>query len=759
MISVKLFSSLIISISLITAAWGDESALGDLDSLDLEAIENLESSAISPPDDDFSLNFSDKATADAPSDLSLDLEDVGGESLDTLSELDSFDGMGSDELGDLKSDIGVELSLDEMEKNPQEKLKSELERLEEKKAFKTVPPSEDRKVLNSPFLIEGRGEKISASVGIAEKELLEIVKYLEGKIPPSEWNEIKGKKNLQRYVVQEGDWLWKISENFFGTGFYYSKIWSLNPYITNPHEITPGMILEFDTGDSLDPPSVTISKFEASEGQTPGPLLANGSGSKFNFSEFGDQVTPPWIDEREKLIKQGVYFQYSTDASYEDLQEVGQETLNSEYKKYEPPRSEILVEMPPDFEKNLEFDPEKRYIRGFKEGFFLNTFITTNIVQDFGFIAASTDENVFLQRFDRVFLDIDSSVTVRVGDKFSIYSPDGEVSHALSDRSGHRYTILAQVEILGARNDLWEAKIIEVSDLVQRGDRITVYTPKIDKIFRTFSKRIIEAALIENFSDGKLNCALGDVVYLDRGRLDGVELGTVFELFSFVDQGTGRRIVEDPAHKIGEVTVITLTDNFATALISNSSDVIEIGTLAISKSSENAARDVKGSKEVSVIEGNGASLGLEELDVELNFDDMAKDILDQADKIELTEDEIAELERKERKNSVIEEHEQDLARLQKLESDILSTEDRLNEAKNDEDKLLEQLKLDKVEKTIQDPDPNALESVDDIEDEVGLKYLEENLNEKENPYGLTKFDLEEIDELLNSEIPQASGLE
>ena len=48
-------------------------------------------------------------------------------------------------------------------------------------------------------------------------------------------------------------------------------------------------------------------------------------------------------------------------------------------------------------------------------------------------------------------------------------------------------------------------------------------------------------------------------------------------------------------------------------------------------------------------------------------------------------------------------------------------------------------------------DPNAFESLNDIEGEVGLKFLDEDLNAKENPYGLTEFDLEEIDELLNTD--------
>jgi len=54
------------------------------------------------------------------------------------------------------------------------------------------------------------------------------------------------------------------------------------------------------------------------------------------------------------------------------------------------------------------------------------------------------------------------------------------------------------------------------------------------------------------------------------------------------------------------------------------------------------------------------------------------------------------------------------------------------------------------EKKIKDPDPNSFESVNEIERDVGRKYMDEDINNKENPYGLTEFDLEEIDEMLNT---------
>ena len=75
----------------------------------------------------------------------------------------------------------------------------------------------------------------------------------------------------------------------------------------------------------------------------------------------------------------------------------------------------------------------------------------------------------------------------------------------------------------------------------------------------------------------------------------------------------------------------------------------------------------------------------------------------------------------------------------------------LNEKKIDEDEYLQNLDLEALENNVDKLDPNALENVNEFEVNNGKKFAEQDLNEKENPYGLTEYDLEEIDELLNTE--------
>lgn len=586
-------------------------------------------------------------------------------------------------------------------------------------------------------------KSLTFDAGNEEKNLLEVAKLIGKKITPKEWDDISVKAKLEKYEVQKGEYLWKISQKLFGSGFYYSKIWALNPQITNPHEIEPGTILSFDTGTADALPNVQVGEFTEDEF-----IPSKGGGA---YTSVSEKDRPGWLQERKKLIDQGVYFQFASEETYEDLERLEKQQKNTEYEKYDPPMSEIKISEPGEQYDDSGFDKTSKIVFNYKEGFFLNTFVTTNVLQDLGEIKATPKEAVFIHKHDTIYVNFDKAAKVKPGDMFTVYTSGGEVKHIISDRSGFVYTTTAQIRAVKKIDDVWECIVVEQSGIVQRRDRITVYTPRIGKIAKTYSKRSVEAAIIGSYRESLTGIAYGDVVYLDRGRADGVELGNIFAVYSFVDRGTQRKITPSPTYKVGELTVINITDNFATALVTASSNEINLGSIAITKTQEDAARDLRLKskdklKDVKKVEGKA----LDELDVELNLDDVSQDILNKADKIQLTEDELEELERQERDKSVIKDSERDVKELDRLEGEIKDAEKSLNESKVDEDKFLEQSSLDEHEKKAKQPDPNAFESINEIEQDIGRKYLDEDINNKENPYGLTEFDLEEVDELLNT---------
>ena len=59
------------------------------------------------------------------------------------------------------------------------------------------------------------------------------------------------------YVVQTGDTLWDIAKRFMNSPYYWPKIWERNTFVTNPHRIYPGDVL------NLYPASEKLSPLEA----------------------------------------------------------------------------------------------------------------------------------------------------------------------------------------------------------------------------------------------------------------------------------------------------------------------------------------------------------------------------------------------------------------------------------------------------------------------------------------------------------------
>ncbi len=82
--------------------------------------------------------------------------------------------------------------------------------------------------------------------------------------PESEATEIRDEANppqvSENHIVQKGDTLWDLCNKYLNSPWYWPKIWSYNPQITNPHWIYPGNELRFYPGDENAPTPVAVSK-------------------------------------------------------------------------------------------------------------------------------------------------------------------------------------------------------------------------------------------------------------------------------------------------------------------------------------------------------------------------------------------------------------------------------------------------------------------------------------------------------------------
>jgi hypothetical protein len=62
----------------------------------------------------------------------------------------------------------------------------------------------------------------------------------------------------EEYIVERGDTLFDICDQFLGEPGYWPKLWSYNPEVRNPHFIYPGTKLKFYPGDEELPPFLRV---------------------------------------------------------------------------------------------------------------------------------------------------------------------------------------------------------------------------------------------------------------------------------------------------------------------------------------------------------------------------------------------------------------------------------------------------------------------------------------------------------------------
>lgn len=77
------------------------------------------------------------------------------------------------------------------------------------------------------------------------------------------------------HVVEKGDTLWDICEKYYGDSDLWPKLWQMNPFVTNPHLLTPGDVITLFDQDVIKPINVkkeealTVKKEEAPEKAVP----------------------------------------------------------------------------------------------------------------------------------------------------------------------------------------------------------------------------------------------------------------------------------------------------------------------------------------------------------------------------------------------------------------------------------------------------------------------------------------------------------
>lgn len=333
------------------------------------------------------------------------------------------------------------------------------------------------------------------------------------------------------YVVKKGDTLWGIAKSLLNDPVLWPQILERNPFITDPNRIFPG--------DTL-----------AIPGQEPAPQ-----------AQVPVAETPKLEPPKEAPPKEA------------PPMEAPEEEVKAPAPARPPAAPEAILAplppVPPATQMAIACSPVL-----LDEG--------SVDAAGFGSIIRSTDNRLMLSMEDSVYVGLDRDQVPKVGDRLAVIRPGARVSHPWQGTVvGRTLSTLGVLEVTEVRDKTVRARIAYSCEAMAIGDRVgpLVLAPfPEDKIPQPASRQV-EGFIVDSVRSLE-HLGLQTTVFLDVGKDKGISPGDVFAIYRPSSPAAGPetgQLFPIMPDRLGEATVIRVTDTNSTAVITASGREIHAG--------------------------------------------------------------------------------------------------------------------------------------------------------------------------------------
>jgi LysM domain len=341
------------------------------------------------------------------------------------------------------------------------------------------------------------------------------------------------------YTVRPGDTLWDLSGRFLNNPWYWPKVWSFNPELTNPHWIEPGNVLKFYPSQEEAPTRVE-------------PVAAGAPAAPATVDEPTDVEAP---QELESLSRADM----KAPVSVEDQDEVA---VVGPYKVgYVAPKT-IMIRR--------------------------DSFVTPTQLEESGTIVAAFEEKLMLTTSDRAYARFKGEPPNKLGESYLVYKTLREIHHPLSgELLGYQTRVLGSAVVVAKDPTAVTLVITNSIDEIERG---ALLGPWAEQTFRPVKARPaaldLDGRIVGTRQEVVTQIAEQNVVFIDKGKVDGVEEGNVFQVIRSGDPYglplTKAHLSQPndpslPPEVMGELMVIDVKETTSSALVMKSRRELLIG--------------------------------------------------------------------------------------------------------------------------------------------------------------------------------------
>jgi len=243
----------------------------------------------------------------------------------------------------------------------------------------------------------------------------------------------------------------------------------------------------------------------------------------------------------------------------------------------EPGEGKVVV-LTPEVKKEEEPAPKPRPSHSSSQ-MKRKGFISKNGLKASGEIIKAKENAILLGNGDRVFISLKDKTGLSTGERFTIFRKSSLVKHPVTGkRMGYIIDILGTL-VVTDNSGVVEARIDRSFKEIEVGAKLMPLKEVVSEVALTPAQAGLGGYIIAT-GEERQDLSKGDIVYIDKGKKDGVQGGNTLDIYrsrkKVKDPVTGKK-VQLPADKIGSLVVIKPGKRTSSCIITRSVTAIRTG--------------------------------------------------------------------------------------------------------------------------------------------------------------------------------------